>query len=130
MVNDTLPEGVREYPVACLCGAKMHLKPSRFGLFYGCSRWPECDVTHGCHKATGEPLGKPADKSTREARIAAHAAFDRLWKGEEAAMNRQRAYEWMRTALSIPWDEAHISMFDEDLCRRLVHLVTEYFDGV
>ena len=44
------------------------IRNSRFGNFYGCSRYPVCQNTHGAHP-DGTPLGKPANKATREARI-------------------------------------------------------------
>lgn len=62
----------------------MMLRNSRYGLFWGCSRFPECRSTHGAHP-DGRPLGKPATAEVKQARIAAHAAFDRLWKGSVAA---------------------------------------------
>jgi ssDNA-binding Zn-finger/Zn-ribbon topoisomerase 1 len=43
--------------------------------FYSCSRWPECDAAHGADPQ-GKPLGIPANKATKRARIAAHDAFD------------------------------------------------------
>ena len=69
------------------CGARMHLRDSSHGKFYGCERYPACDATHGAHETTGEPLGVPGDRDTRLARQRAHAAFDPLWE------NALRMYE-------------------------------------
>lgn len=102
------------------CGRPMILRNSRFGKFYGCSGWPDCTGTHGAHP-DGRPLGKPATAETKQARIRAHAAFDRLWK--DGGMSRREAYSWMRRAMGVPGRECHISMFDLSQCEALVRLV-------
>jgi hypothetical protein len=102
----------------------MVLRDSRFGLFYSCSAFPECRATHGAHQATGEPLGTPADKATKEARIQAHDAFDKLWKPVQGraqrAAARREAYAWMRDAMDLAPEDAHIGRFDRLQCERLI----------
>ena len=115
----------KEHPVKCLCGAMMKLRYSpKFkggNWFYGCPTWPKCDGTHGCHQASGLPLGKPADKETKEWRIKAHAAFDTLWKKEEGGrFKRGWAYAWMAKQLNLTPEENHIGMMDIAMCRRVV----------
>lgn len=105
----------------CFCGAPMQLRRSRYGKFYGCTRYPECDGRHGAHP-NGSPLGIPADKATREARIRAHEAFDRLWRSGE--MRRPDAYRWLREQMGLSRSEGHISRFTAEQCERLVELVT------
>lgn len=104
------------------CGAPMVLKPSRYGQFYGCSRWSDtgCRGSHGAHP-DGRPMGTPANAETKRARIEAHAAFDRLWKN--GRMSRKRAYRWLRVALNLPKERAHISMFDVPQCEQLIRRV-------
>ena len=110
------------------CGARMQLRSTprftyRDGLprqFYGCSRWPACPGSHGAHP-DGSPVGVPANRETKAARMRAHAAFDALWKGGE--LSRADAYRWMRKALQLDAAEAHIGRFDIDLCERLVAAV-------
>lgn len=87
--------------------------------FWGCTRYPECRGTHGAHP-DGTPLGKPADAATRQARVRAHAAFDRLWDGDDAPMARGEAYRWMRYTLGLTKDEAHIAEFEIDRCEELI----------
>lgn len=85
---------VEEYEVFCAeCGSKMKLRFSHKydRHFYGCVRFPDCLGAHGAHP-DGKPLGIPASKETRSARIRAHAAFDKLWQGADARMNRNQAY--------------------------------------
>lgn len=38
------------------CSGSMTLRNSRYGFFYGCSRFPDCRATHGAHP-DGQPLG-------------------------------------------------------------------------
>ena len=102
------------------CGAKMLLKPSRFGLFWGCENYPSCKTTHGAHP-DGTPLGIPADKKTRDARMAAHAAFDELWRS--GLMTRSAAYRWLRQSMRLSAKEAHIARFSQSQCKRVVQLV-------
>ncbi len=113
------------------CGAMLRLKTSRNGVFYGCETWGTtgCKGSHGAH-SDGSPLGVPADQATKRARIQAHRAFDQLWKpdgGRKPLMTRAEAYEWMRLAMKIARLQAHISMFTQDQCTKLVRLVKQKF---
>jgi ssDNA-binding Zn-finger/Zn-ribbon topoisomerase 1 len=103
----------------------MLLKKSRYGQFYGCSRWPDCACTHGAHP-DGSPKGIPGDKATREARIAAHEAFDRLWKprGEPGKMPRSEAYRILREMMDMTAGEAHIARFTKEQCKKLIDLLS------
>jgi ssDNA-binding Zn-finger/Zn-ribbon topoisomerase 1 len=102
------------------CGFPMVLRTSRYGKFWGCSQFPECKGTHGAHE-DGRPLGIPADKETKLARIGAHEAFDRLWKSRK--MTRTQAYSWMQEAMNLPKDEVHIGRFTKEQCIHLVALL-------
>lgn len=102
----------------------MDLRPSRFGLFYSCPRG--CDVKVGAHP-DGRPKGIPADKETRQARISAHAAFDRLWN--EGPLTRSGAYRWLQERLSMTSEEAHIGQFTTEQCTTLIPLVQEYLNA-
>ena len=110
------------------CGAPMELKPSKFGLFYGCTRWRNtgCNGSHGAHP-DGSPLGTPADRKTKDARIAAHAAFDTLWK--DGKMRRKKAYRWMQRTLGMTEDEAHIGKFSVEQCARLLAIIQSRTTG-
>lgn len=70
----------KEYKVRCPCGARMKLKYSKKYKkhFYGCEKWPDCRNTHGAHP-DGRPLGKPADKETRDLRRMLHIALDKYY---------------------------------------------------
>lgn len=100
------------------CGAAMVFKPvSRFGPFYGCVRFPVCRATHGAHP-DGAPLGTPAGTEVKAARIAAHAAFDVLWK--DGYLRRKACYARMARALGMTRHECHIGSFGIEECSRVV----------
>jgi ssDNA-binding Zn-finger/Zn-ribbon topoisomerase 1 len=110
-------------PIICAeCGSPMVLRQTtKFKnkdgsprKFYGCSRFPDCQGIHGAHP-DGRPLGKPADKATKQLRIEAHAAFDNLWQG--GRMSRSAAYRWLQRKMGMTSEECHIGRFDADAAR-------------
>lgn len=104
------------------CDGLMVLRDSKYGPFYSCARYPKCTGSHGAHP-DGTPLGKPADKATKAARIVAHAAFDLLWQPKDAPYSRGAAYFEMRTMMGLSEEEAHIGNFDIDQCTTLIEKV-------
>lgn len=99
------------------CQSPMNLRPSKYGWFYGCSRFPECSGTHGAHK-DGAPLGVPADKVTKQRRIEAHARFDRLWR--DGRMTRHLAYQVMGYIMELGPDACHIGKMTRAQCELLI----------
>lgn len=137
-----------EHVVACgECGRPMKLvgvwaEDGALGIFYGCSGYPDsCKSTHGAH-ADGTPYGIPGDAATRAARIRAHDAFDRLWKGAPSlydlddlpdaqkpgkirslqALARRRAYAWLADRMKLPPESCHIGAFDVVTCELVAML--------
>lgn len=113
------------------CGSDMVLRTSRFGLFYGCIRYPACDASHGAHE-DGTPLGVPANKETRQARIDAHNTFDLLWKGATNTGRRaarRDAYRWLRDKLGLSKDECHIGLFNVETCKKVITICEERLNG-
>lgn len=112
-------------PLVCAdCGATLVLRASRYGPFYGCTRYPACKGSHGAHP-DGRPLGIPATTATKQARIAAHAAFDALWLDPASPLGtpqvtRVVAYAWLAAQLGMPPAECHIGRFDAATCGRVV----------
>lgn len=108
------------------CGAPMVLRESKLhrGLFYGCSMWfaTHCPGTHSAHP-DGAPMGTPANQATKAARIRAHDAFDRMWRG--MGMCRDDAYRWMAKQLGLSYDEAHIGLFNVIQCEKLIAAVED-----
>ena len=109
------------------CDGLLKLRSSKHGLFYGCTRYPACKGSHGAHP-DGAPLGVPADKATKQARIIAHEFFDRLW-GEEI-MTKDAAYAWMAKQMRVPAARAHISFLNKDTCEVLVETIKGCFPQI
>lgn len=118
----------KDYEINCFCGKSMMLRKSKWGWFYGCRSYPDCEGSIGAHQATGEPLGIPAPKEVRMARVWAHNAFDQLWMGGPINLKRTEAYAWMREKMELSEEEAHIGRMDEFQCFRLIGLVKEEFE--
>jgi ssDNA-binding Zn-finger/Zn-ribbon topoisomerase 1 len=109
------------------CGAKLLWKVSRFGDFYGCEKWVEtgCKGSIGVHYGTKEPLGIPAPKHVRELRIKCHDGFDKLWKNG-GKLTRKEAYKWLQEKMCLDGSKAHIAMFDEGQCLKLISFLEEF----
>lgn len=90
--------------------------------FYLCE---PCNAYVGCHPNTTRPLGRLADAKLRRAKMAAHAAFDPIWKSGK--LHRASAYKWLATQLCIPRKECHIGMFDVGLCTLVVKVCHETY---
>ena len=88
--------------------------------FYLCA---PCDAYVGIHVGTTKPLGRLANKSLREAKKAAHAAFDPLWRS--GSMKRASAYKWLAQQLGIDGRDCHIGMFDVATCYRVIEVCEE-----
>lgn len=96
--------------------------------FYLC----ECGAYVGCHDGTAMPLGKPAGPATRRARMAAHDAFDPLWRRKAASTDRAhgkarvKAYKWLAEQLGTPSGETHIGWMTEAEARQVVEICAPY----
>jgi len=60
--------------------------------------------------APGSPLAR--------ARVAAHDAFDPLWKS--GTLSRRSAYDWLAIQLHLPVSACHMVLFDVAMCQRVV----------
>lgn len=90
--------------------------------FYGCAtfRRTGCSGSHSAHP-DGSPMGVPANRETKNARVRAHDAFDRMWRG--MGMERDDAYRWMQKAMGLTVEDAHIGRFTIIECEKLVAIV-------
>jgi len=84
-----------------------------------------CEAHVGCHtRGKGykgnEALGILAKKDLRKAKIAAHAAFDPLWKID--GFNRTSAYKWLADQMNMPTENCHIGMMSVEECNRVVSI--------
>ncbi len=91
-----------------------------YGMIYLCK---PCRAYVGVHKGTKKPLGRLANAELRRMKIAAHYAFDHIWKdGHET---RKCAYKWLAGELKIEGNKCHIGMFDEDMCQKVVNVCSQ-----
>lgn len=88
----------------------------------------ECGAYCGCHEGTERPLGRPAGKSTRDARQAAHAAFDPLWRakmrrdGISKTKARGAGYLWLSEQLDLDPEDCHIGCMTRAYALRVVEV--------
>lgn len=96
-----------------------------FGMLWACT----CGAYVGCHPGSILPLGRLADRELREAKKAAHAVFDPIWKKEIENGAKHRAartfgYAWLAKELGISPDQCHIGWFDVEQCQRVIDICT------
>lgn len=88
-----------------------------------------CGAYVGVHEGTWKPKGYPAGPATHRARIAAHAAFDPLWRRKMAKegctpkVARGAGYWWLAGELGIEVQDCHIGMMDEATALKVVEVV-------
>jgi hypothetical protein len=73
----------------------------------------------------GVSLGRLADKSLRQKKMAAHAAFDPLWK-DRLFNSRDAAYEWLSNKMKLPKEETHFGLFDEKQCEKAIGIINRF----
>ncbi len=115
------------------CGAQAKLRPASVvykentivhdAFLYVCDRYPRCDAYVSAHRDTKRPMGTLANSELRNKRIRAHKVFDRVWKS--GLMTKWQAYKWLQATFGLDEDEAHIAMFSEYMCERLIRECTQ-----
>lgn len=95
-----------------------------YGMIYHCR---PCDAYVGCHDfGNGDvPKGRLANAELRRWKIAAHDAFDPLWKYGPYKHRRNAAYAWLAEQMGLPKEETHIGMFDVAQCRQVIRICQE-----
>lgn len=86
-----------------------------------------CEAWVGVHKNSRKnaPMGRLANKALRQAKTAAHRAFDPIWKKGE--MTRSEAYEWLAAEMGIvKVKNCHIGMFDDEQCAQVIAICAAY----
>lgn len=96
-------------PLCPKCGGLANLKATRFGPRAACCGLWSWDF---------KPLA-PAE--THEARKAAHAAFDPLWKA--GPFDRRTAYAALAAAMGMTAAECHIASMTAEQARRVADIV-------
>ena len=115
------------------CGANAKLRPAsvvygemtldNHAYVYVCDRYPACDAYVGAHAESKLPMGTLANGDLRNKRIRAHRAFDQLWKS--GRMTKKEAYRWLQMQFGLPREQAHIAMFGEYMCERVIRECTQ-----
>lgn len=101
-------------------GKSLVFTTGRFGGFYCCEHYQNgCDIT--ANKSKFDQHFHMTDQQTRDARKAAHEAFDRLWK--DGGMKRFEAYKWLSRALGISGTQCHIQHFNVVQCDEVLKLL-------
>lgn len=91
-----------------------------------------CQAWVGCHPGTEKALGGLANAELRAAKVAAHAAFDPLWRRKIAAEKcskskaRRAGYQWLSEQLGIPFEKTHIGYMSLEECKRVVEVCTPF----
>ena len=91
-----------------------------YGMIYLCR---PCDAYVGTHKGTDNPLGRLANAELRRWKIAAHAAFDPLWKTGEFKHRRDAAYAWLAEQMGLSKEKTHFGMFDVPQCQKAIRII-------
>lgn len=94
-----------------------------YGMIYLCR---PCDAYVGCHgNGKGDsPKGRLANAELRRWKIAAHNAFDPLWKFGTFRGRRNSAYAWLAEQMGLPKEKTHIGMFDVAECQQVIQICT------
>jgi hypothetical protein len=91
-------------------------------LYYRCTDRLFCIATHWAHP-DGTPLGVPGDRTTKEARIAAHEALDHL--RTRHCWSRRRLYGWLQGVMNLSKAEAHVGRLTAAQCEAVIGSVEE-----
>lgn len=90
MIPD-LASPVSEQPTECpYCAGLVEFRESSASVYHGrdygpiyvCKAHPACDAYVGVHKGTKRAKGRLANPELRRAKVAAHEAFDPIWKAK------------------------------------------------
>lgn len=95
----------RSAPKCPTCGNRARRTETRYGPRYAC-----CDLVAWGNK----PL---TDEATRQARRAAHAAFDPIWQA--GLLSRGRAYRSLALELGVPEPQAHMNNMPRELAEKV-----------
>ncbi len=117
------------------CGAEAKLRPSsvvykentlKDGFLFVCDRYPKCDAYVAAHADSRLPMGTLANGDLRHKRIEAHKVFGKLW--QSGLMSKHDAYIWMQSKFALGREQAHIAMFSEYMCDKLIEACNEIYE--
>lgn len=108
------------------CGRRAEFVDSKviygrsYGMIYLCR---SCGAYVGVHKGSDKPLGRLANAELRRWKMAAHNAFDPIWKYGKFRHRRNAAYAWLAGKMGLPVEQTHIGMFDVARCRQVIQIM-------
>lgn len=130
----TLKQKINYWLVCPYCSKRSSYVDSKV-LYSGKSYWMvyccfDCQAWVGVHKIrwNKKALGRLANKTLRMLKVETHEYFDWLWTAKMKKANcskfeaRTKAYCWLSTQMSLPLEETHIGMFDEEQCKKAIEI--------
>jgi hypothetical protein len=73
-------------------------------------------------------MGIPADRETKLARRAAHAAFDEV--RNVLQLSKTDTYKWLQSVMGMASDQCHMGKFDKMTCERVVNVCAKAVNAV
>lgn len=111
------------------CGHRAELVDDAviYGRSYGHTAYlcRNCGAYVGCHGRSDKPLGRLANAQLCRWKMAAHAAFDPLWKRGPFRGRRRAAYAWLAEKMALPVEKTHIGMFDERQRQQVIEIIRQ-----
>lgn len=99
-----------------------------YGTDYGTNLYVcrPCDARVGTHGKGKKPLGTMANVKLRALRRTCHQVFDKRWKYKRNRhWSRHNAYKWLQKVMNLSAEQAHIGMFNEEQCFKLLKILQE-----
>lgn len=104
------------------CHKPMVVRSGRFGTFFGCAGFPNCDIIKNKFGFSDQP--------TRDARKQAHGVFDKLWKPlSTAPFRRSEAYRLLGEHMGLTRKVCHIEGFSVEQCQAVIEWAKAHGDG-
>lgn len=110
------------------CHRSMVLRRSRYGKFYGCVGYPECQETHSA-LLDGSPVPGPlVTRKVKKMRSLLYGEFQSLVE-KHCFSNRSEAYLWASKTLGLPYDKGAplLALLDEAQCQHLIDVLQDSF---
>jgi hypothetical protein len=101
---------------------KLIPKKTKYGTRWGC---PVENCTVVCW---GGKTSTPANQELRTLRNYCHSIFDPIWKNSRS-ISRTKLYNRLAEYMKLPPEKAHIGMFNEEQCQKVIQFVKEISNG-
>lgn len=113
-------------PLCPYCGKHAQLKngqdvyPGREFELSHMNYWvcQPCDARIVCRPRSTIPVGRLANAELRAAKVAAHKAFDPLWRS--GVLSKTDAYNWLAFKMRLPVEKCQFGFFTVEQCMAVV----------